>query len=80
MNVSWIKMVFMVYTGTTKYYIAIGRRHRILKHLSVLSTPGKYIVAHGVKIFVTPGDRAHILKTRIIMYNPFNQQQSIPHL
>ena len=36
MNVSWIKndkMVFMV-TGTTKYSIAIGRRPRILKHLS----------------------------------------------
>ena len=25
MNVSWVKMVFMV-TGTTKYSIAIGRR------------------------------------------------------
>ena len=34
---------FMV-TGTTKYYIAIGRRPRILKHLSVLSTSGKYIL------------------------------------
>ena len=26
-----------------KYSTAIGRRPRILKHLSVLSTPGKYI-------------------------------------
>ena len=32
-------------TGTTKYYIAIGRRPRILKHLSVLSTSGKYSVS-----------------------------------
>jgi hypothetical protein len=32
------------YTGTTKYSIAIGRRPRILKHLSILSTSGKYIL------------------------------------
>ena len=36
-------MVFMV-TGTTKYPIAIDRRPRILKHLSILSTSGKYIM------------------------------------
>jgi hypothetical protein len=29
-------------------------------------------------IFVMPGYSAHILKTRIIMYNPFYQQQKHP--
>jgi hypothetical protein len=33
------------------------------------------------KIFVTPGDRAHILKTRIIMYiTIFHERQSSPRV
>jgi hypothetical protein len=36
-------------------------------------------MTYGGNIFVTPGDRAHILKTRIIMYNTlFHERQSSP--
>jgi hypothetical protein len=38
-------------------------------------------VAYGGKIIVTPGDRAHILKTRIIMYiTLFHERQSSPRV
>jgi hypothetical protein len=38
-------------------------------------------VAYGGKIFVTTGDRAHILKTRILMYITFfNERQSSPRV
>jgi hypothetical protein len=52
-------MVFTV-TGTTKYYIAIGRRPRILKHLSVLKYLKK-IYYVSVTVLASQGLRSALL-------------------